>query len=239
MLRKCLAALTIGCVSVLSVSSANADLVITEILYNEVGSNSDGEWVEIYNNGTTAIDLTNYKIGDEETAESVSLTEGMFYFPTGAIINPGEVQLVAIDGGVFFDVYGFLPTYEIFDSGNGLGQLTVYGDWDPDTDPSNRINMSNGNDQIAILGADDSIIDAANWGNNFYLDPGLDASAESDGQSYYRVNPLVDTDTASDWALTNIDILSTPGFVAVPEPSSAMVLGLVGLAVAARRRRRS
>jgi hypothetical protein len=38
-----------------------AELKITEIMYNPIGSDYDLEWIEIYNNGTK-IDLTNWKI---------------------------------------------------------------------------------------------------------------------------------------------------------------------------------
>ena len=66
-----------------------------------------------------------------------------------------------------------------------------------------RLNMSNANDQVLFLDGSDNAVDAVNWGNTVFLDPGLDAGAEGDGQSYQRTNALVDTDSASDWAIVD------------------------------------
>ncbi len=74
---------------------ANAAVKISEVLFNEFESDVGGEWIEIYNTGTTPIDLSNYKIGEEETSGATSTTESMWQFPAGAIISPGQVQIVA------------------------------------------------------------------------------------------------------------------------------------------------
>lgn len=219
--------------ALMAVPQLHAALVISEVLYNESGSDRDGEFYEIFNNGGAAIDLTNYKIGDEETQGSSSVTEGMFEFPAGAMIGPGEVQVVGVNANVFESVYGFLPNYEVNVSAGdnaGVPNLAVYAAWDPDGD---RINGSNSNDQLLILDGDDNLVDAVNWGNTVFLDPGLDSGAEADGQSYERINPFVDTDTAADWALGSP---SSPGQV-IPEPATLLLAaGLAGCLIAGRRR---
>lgn len=227
--------------ALISVSPVKGSLLISEVLYNEVGSDTTGEWIEIFNNGGVTLDLSNYKIGDEETKLGTGATEAMFQFPSGASIAPGAVQVVAVSAVRFNAVYGFNPTYELNSSDITIPDLTIYSTWDPD---GGLISLSNSNDQAVILDELDAIVDAVNWGNNFYLNPGLNATV-SDGQSYGRINPFVDTDTAEDWILgptsATAALRSTPGVVPVPEPSTWAFLGLgvIGLAVSRFRRARA
>ena len=67
-------------------------VLITEVYYNTPGSDGDEEWIEIANVGTAVIDLSDYKIGDEEL---IGGREGMKRFPEGALIEPGQVVIVA------------------------------------------------------------------------------------------------------------------------------------------------
>jgi Lamin Tail Domain/PEP-CTERM motif len=209
---------------------ADGGLVISEVLYNEVGSDAMGEWIEIFNNGSTLINLTDFKIGDEETSGGTTATETIVRFPAGATIAPGEIQIVAVSATVFNTVYGFLPTYEVNATNGSVPDMLPYLTWDPD---GGVINMSNTTDQALILNGSDLLVDAVNWGNTTFLNPGL-ADAEADGQSYQRINAFTDTDTAGDWALASP---STPGVI--PEPGS-LALSLMGAFVfgAARRRRK-
>lgn len=216
--------------------SAQASLMITEVLYNEVGSNFLGEWIEIYNGTAAPIDLSNYKIGDEETPGQTGTTESLFQFPAGASIAAGEVQIIASGATRFAEVYGIAPTYEFSFVGDSstpasddptVPNLAVYSAWDSD---GNRLNMSNSNDQVLLVDGSDTIIDTVSWGNTFSFNPGLSATV-SDGQSYERLAGLPDTNTAADWQLGSN---SSPGTVIVPEPAiAASFLAMVNL----RRRR--
>jgi hypothetical protein len=208
---------------------AHGALLISEVLFNEVSSDTTGEWIEIYNSGPAAVDLSNYKIGDEETSGGTGATEAMFQFPAGATIPAGAVQIIAAGAIRFQTVYGFLPTYETSSTDLTVPDLTVYSAWDPD---GGNVNMSNTNDQAVILDAGDAVVDAVNWGNTTYLNPGL-AQPVADGTSYERINPNVDTNTAADWKLGSP---SSPGVV-VPEPTTFAV-GVVGAAMLFARRRR-
>src|SRR5512145_1110710 len=93
--------------SAFAAAPAHAALVISEVLANEVGSDVTGEWIEIYNTGPLPIDLSNYKIGDEETSGGTGATEAMHQFPAGATIAPNSVQIIAVTASRFFTVYGF------------------------------------------------------------------------------------------------------------------------------------
>jgi hypothetical protein len=216
--------------------SANAQITISEVLFNEVGSDVGGEWIEIYNKGLTVINLSNYKIGDEETKDATSATEGLWQFPSGATINPGQVQIVAVSATRFQTVYGFLPTYELAGTDATVPDLSVYSSWDPD---GGNINMSNSNDQALLLDENDALVDGLNWGNTTYLNPGLGTAL--DGASYQRINAMIDTDTAADWmTITDSNIpaaqRSSPGVVVVPEPGS-LALTCLGIAALVFRRK--
>jgi hypothetical protein len=210
-----------GCCALVALTSqVRAGLVISEVVYNEPGSDATGEWIEIFNGGPGTVDLSSYKVGDEETQNPPSSENGgMWQFPAGASIPVGGVQIVAISATTFLTNYGFKPTYEINETDPLIPNLSNYTTWS--SNPSPVINMSNSTDQVLLLDATDTLVDAMSWGSTFAFTPGL-ADAEADGQSYERINPLVDTNTAADWRLGNP---STPGTV-VPEPAAMSLLGL-------------
>jgi hypothetical protein len=230
---------TFACASFLAFAIAlpcPAGLLLSEVVFNEVGSDVTGEWIEIFNTGPAAINLTNYKIGDEETSGGTTLTEAMHQFPAGASIAPGELQIVAVSATRFQTVYGVLPTFEINETNALVPNLTVYSAWDPD---GGVLNMSNTTDHAYILGPADEIVDRASWGNNNAFNPGLVVPV-LDGQSYERVNSYIDTDTADDWQLVEGDTAaerSTPFTANVPEPAT-IVGALLGLALCGGLRRR-
>ena len=218
----------------------HAALLISEVVFNEVGSTADGEWIEIFNNGSSPINLTNYKIGDEEQSGGTSATEALFQFPAGAVINPGEVQTISGGATRFFTVYGFNPTYETSATDAAVPDMTIYSTWDPD---GGIMNMSNTNDQAVLVDGTDTVIDAASWGNNFAFNPSL-AQPVLDGQSYQRTDPYTDTDTANDWAVvgdanSTAAQRSTPGTVPVPEPAACVFIAIGALICGLRRPERS
>ena len=50
----------------------SAELIITEVMYDpNQGSDTDAEWIELYNKGTTGINLTNYKLDGSSFANQV------------------------------------------------------------------------------------------------------------------------------------------------------------------------
>jgi Lamin Tail Domain len=224
--RSCLFAALLG--AILAGPTQGA-VLISEVLYNEVGGDTNGEWIEIFNTGPGTVDLSNYKVGDEETMNPPQPGEsgGMWQFPAGAMIAPGEVQIVGVGANRFNTVYGFNPTYEVVDTDPLIPNMTHYVAWSDN--PSDPINMSNTNDQALLLDGSDTIADALSWGNTFAFNPALDPDAEVDGQTYERRNAFRDTNTAADWQLGNP---SSPGTVLVPEPATmlmAMLAAIVGL----------
>jgi PKD repeat protein len=78
------------------VEPVNAQIVITEIMYNSPESGTDSlEYIEFYNNGTEAVAMENYAI-----------TSGVeFTFPA-MNLNPGEYVLVAVNAAAMQNTFG-------------------------------------------------------------------------------------------------------------------------------------
>jgi hypothetical protein len=51
-----------------SFNVAHANLEITEVMYDPQGANTSHQWIEVYNNGSDSIDLTNWSITDYDTS---------------------------------------------------------------------------------------------------------------------------------------------------------------------------
>ena len=91
---------------------AGTGLVITEIMYNPVGTDSTHEWIEIKNGSTGAIDLTDWDFFENGTNHGLTLALG-----EDAILAPGEFAVIAQDAVTFrepTDFPGFSGT--LFDS---------------------------------------------------------------------------------------------------------------------------
>lgn len=115
-------------VAAISTSFGQDHLLITEFAVSPTA----GEFVEIYNPTSNAIDLTNYYLTDATFGG-----DGTYYyrvveggggggtfgdfnarFPAGAMIGPGEYQTIALNGSDnFMAQYGVAPTYELFEDG--------------------------------------------------------------------------------------------------------------------------
>jgi len=90
-----------------------ARLLISEVVYDPDGLEPAGEWIEIYNAGGSPVDLDAHKLGDEETQGE---QEGLYAFPPGAQLQPGEVAVVAGQAAVFLARYGQPPDFELRES---------------------------------------------------------------------------------------------------------------------------
>lgn len=68
-----------------------ADVYINEINFNPIG-NQNQEWIEIYNSGPDAVDLTGYWLEDR--------VQWNYYFPVGQTLGAGDYLIVHIGIGV-------------------------------------------------------------------------------------------------------------------------------------------
>ena len=81
-------------------------IALAQIVINEIGSyeKTDGEWVEIYNNGTDATDITGWKFYEFATNHALNAIQG------DMIIEPGEYAIIAQKADVFISEKNFPGT---------------------------------------------------------------------------------------------------------------------------------
>ena len=94
------------------VSSASA-LQISEIMYDPAGSDTGNEWIELYNDTASDINLTTYKLFENNTNHGITASQG------GNIISAGEYVVVA-DNVVNFLSSHSGHTGKVFDSAFSL-----------------------------------------------------------------------------------------------------------------------
>lgn len=173
-----------------TIQAASSTLVVSEVMYDPVGVESDREWIEIYNLGNTSVELADYKVGDEETSGG---GEGMMRFPSGVSIAPGQVIIVARNARGFSAAYGFDPDYEMAESNPAVPNMEHYSLW-----ASGSVALHNDSDEVLLLDPSDSVVDAVSWGSStFAFDPAAPDVAE--GHSLERYYAGADADAASDW----------------------------------------
>ncbi len=97
-----------------------ADVVITEIMYNPPESGTDVfEYIELYNNGNTAVNLKDYRFLDGVT----------FTFP-GFSLNSGAYVIIAEDAQAMIDNFGLTDVFEWQGSLSNEGETIALADPD-------------------------------------------------------------------------------------------------------------
>jgi hypothetical protein len=91
----------------------NTDLVINEIMYDSPSDARTGEFIELYNRGTSQLDLSGWSFVD-----GISFT-----FPTGTTLNPGAYLVVAADASWLSTQHGSIQIL-----GDFTGQLSDSGE---------------------------------------------------------------------------------------------------------------
>lgn len=181
-------------------------LLVSETLYDPADSEPGYEWIELIHLGTTTLDLSAYKVGDEETAGG---GEGMYQFPAGSSAAPEQVVLIANRAADFALAYGFNPDYEVVETVAEVPNLVKYTAW-----ASGSVSLANSGDDVLILDGADNLVDALSWGSStFAFNPSAPDVAQ--GHSLERNPANADTDSAADWA-DQAD--PTPGSVPIPPP---------------------
>lgn len=172
---------------------------LTEIYYHTPGNDELEEWVEVANLGSSDLDLSTYKLGDAAERDGA---EGMLQFPARAQLEAGAVIIVAQTATGFAASFGRLPDYEITDSDAAVPDMIEYTTWS-----SGAFRLSNLRDEVLLLGPDDEIVDAMNYGeSSFFFDPPVGPALS--GQSLERIPAHCDSDSATDW---QPQIEPTPG----------------------------
>ena len=86
--------MTICALFILSANVACANVVINEIMYDLEGTDTGREWIEIYNNTNTSVDLSTYKLFEANTNHALVVYEGNANISAGgyAIISSDPVK---------------------------------------------------------------------------------------------------------------------------------------------------
>jgi len=145
-------------------------VVINEVLYDaDSGTDTDGEWVELYNAGETAQDLAGWSLSDAAAADTLP----------ARVLEPRSFVIVAASDS-FNDAYPGLAAGVIV-LGGRIGNA-----------------LGNDGDRLVLRDASGTIVDAISWGSDAsILDPPIaDVPA---GHSIERNAPGADTDTAADF----------------------------------------
>jgi hypothetical protein len=153
-------------------AASPGDVVINEIMYNPSGTDTDHEWIEIFNNTGSAIDLTGWRLREGGTNRNLTFTQGGNNLAAGgyAIIAPNAANILTdyasnanVTGGMVIDTSGFTLT-QTGESIALLDNLLVaissltYGDsapWPEGTEGRS----------IGRVSAGGSDTDPANWAN--------------------------------------------------------------------------
>ncbi len=131
------------------------DIVITEIMYNPRTPDATGEYVEIYNAGPVAVDLSGWSLEDLEDENGSA-------FPQGFVLRPGEVA-VLIPGVSETAAEDFRAAWGV-PAGVQIVAMEEFGSRANSAGPTNEI--------LAIVDAAGVPVDVAN-----YEVPELDAEA--------------------------------------------------------------
>jgi len=125
--------------------ACNDDVVFSEINYNSDLTSDAGDWVELYNPGTSAINVSGWKFSDSENLH-------MFAIPQGIVINAGEYLVLYGEklkfeslypsvtntcGPFNFGLSGSGEAIRLFDNTGKLRFSVVYDDdipWPKDAD---------------------------------------------------------------------------------------------------------
>jgi len=172
--------------------SAWPRLLLSEVVYDapQPGTDSDYEWLEVFNAGTVDVSLAGWMVGDNAGQDTIP----------AFTLAPGEYLIIAATAAGFavnhLDFTGHLVSLE--DTiGNGLG---------------------NTGDVLRLLAPDGTVVDAMSYGTNTSAFapscPGVAA-----GQSLARVPSWLDTDTAADWAPQQLPNPGAPGIILQPTPT--------------------
>jgi cardiolipin synthase len=165
-------------------------LLVSKVFY--LGSTSTvtgSEWVQVYNPTHITVTLSAYKLGDQAAPGPTGFTvDGMWLFPPGVLIGPGQVVNIATTGRGFYDKYGFPPQFAFFTSDVNVPLMT------PDITYTANISFSlaNAGDEVLLLGPVDQLIDGVAWGTGSL--PGNVSCVAIDPSSYPLGNPSIKRD---------------------------------------------
>lgn len=153
-------------------------LLISEFVYDGTTPTTAGdEFVELCNAEGGPVDLSGFKIGDEETPGD---GEGMYYLSDGQVLAPDGCLVIAKNATQFAARFGFYPDYELVTTGAGytdtlaVPNLARYSAWG-----GGVWALADDGDELLVLDPSDQRVDSVAYRNGDYAATGVapDASA--------------------------------------------------------------
>jgi hypothetical protein len=195
------------------------DLWISEVMYDPAGSDDQYEWVELFNAGSTAIDLSDYELrwgGDTYGDYGTLVLSGT--------LAPGDYFVV---GGPLSDNDNGNPTYDQSEDFDGdLGNGRLFGFW---ADGLALFDTTAGPDPVHVV----------IYGGFLNLSGLVDEIGNPGAVDAFPIT--AGSSLEFDGTVWGEQAAPTPGSGSlVPEPAPAllMLMGLVGLAIKGRPRNR-
>ncbi|RMH69232.1 MAG: PKD domain-containing protein [Gemmatimonadetes bacterium] len=198
--------------TITSGGSGSTGVIFSEILYDTPGTDSDEEWIELYNGGSSTIDLGGWTIIDNNG------TGTSYTFSAGTTIAPNSYLTVAAVQTGFFAMYGY--------------DADVYG-----SIPA----LNNGGDALILQNEAAQPVDAVAWegGASAGVPSGWGSTTQpvcATGETIFRMDVNADTDTYADWSVATGNgnpqtQATTPGNVAPIAHANGTYSGLTGQAI--------
>ncbi|MEK6968127.1 MAG: lamin tail domain-containing protein [Nanoarchaeota archaeon] len=126
------------------VSMAEAKVMVTEVYYDPLQTETGGEAVELFNEGEQAVDISGWSLRTKSSAKDATI-------PDGTSLNP-------------------LQYYLITDAGWNLSKDSP--EW-PEADHEEALTLTNADGGLALVNKDGTIMDAVGWGSPDQIPPEL------------------------------------------------------------------
>ncbi len=162
-------------------------VLVSEVLYDPSGR-EEAEFIELVNPTLTTIDLSGFSLGDAVDRKDF---EDVRRFPSGSILPPNGIFVVALTASGFRAEFGYDPDFEIVNSLNEVPDLIDDPTWGH---PAALLRLGNQGDEIILRNPDDQIVDGIAYGSGHL--PGTVACSTVIGSNYSleRVPYWRDTD---------------------------------------------
>ncbi len=140
--------------AVAAAANETANVIITQVLYDPLSSESGGEAVELYNPAASSVNISGWVLATETSPTDATI-------PNGAIICSGCYYLIA-------DV--------------NWSNAKDNSSW-PNADFEEAITLANTDAGVALKDSNSTIVDAVGWGNSLNIGPGLFEGSSHSGSS--------------------------------------------------------
>jgi hypothetical protein len=174
----------------------SAPVVISELMYDPTGAESDGEWLELFNRTYETISLAGFAVADEETPDNTTGKEGAFLFPAGATLGAAGNLTVGYKAAAYAALYpGKKPAYEMVETDAAVPNLTVFANWVS----GGSWALANSGDEVLLIDSMGTVLDVLVYETSPVGYPGITSNktGAADGQSLYRKLVRSDTDNCA------------------------------------------